>query len=864
MNTSIKSNFQFLFSRTTSKIALKALYILILGLVLTGTATYYAHKKVKSDLKQNFDLNCNEIKIKTANRLRACAQLLETGSALFAASDSVTRLGWKTFCERSKYEKYLPGIQGIGFSIIIHKNQLERHIQKIRNEGFPDYLIKPVGDRPIYTSIIYLEPFSVTNIRAFGYDMYSDSVRRKAMELSRDSDIAVLSGKVRLLQNAPGDSQPGALMYLPVYRNGMPVKTVEQRRAAIIGWVYTPYHLDDLIDGLLGHWNTERYTRIRLQLYDEYISPDRLLYDSQKGAPQIISNSPFLTDTMKIKPNVKKWLLLFSQPNHQISYFQNLDKLVLSGGTLVSVLIFLLSLSLLNTRVRAKQIAIELTIGLRESEERIREVLENSSDASYKRNLKTHSYEYLSPAYTRISGYSPDEMKNMPIKTILGFFHPDDITEVNRTLAQSMIDASPASYQLEYRFRHKDGHYRWLNDKYTIIRDSQNQPAALIGSVSDITNRKQIEVALKDERLLLRTLIDNIPDSIYCLDLECRKTLANLTDLKYMGAKSEAEVIGKNDFDFYPKEIADKFFEVDNSVIQTRKPLLNVEEYLIDTKGEIKWLLTSKIPMFNNEGQITGLLGYGRDITERKYAEEEIKAKNEELQRLNAAKDKFFSIIAHDLRSPFNGFLGLTQMMAEDLHTMTLEEIQTIAVSMKDSANKLYRLLENLLQWSSMQQNRTAFNPELMSLNPVITDSIGMVMQMAQSKKIEISCLISDDINVFADMHMLQTILRNLVSNSVKFTPRGGKIDLSATINENEFTEIAIRDDGIGMNKEMLDGLFQLDVNTSRKGTDGENSTGLGLIICKDFVEKNGGKIRVISQEGKGSTFYFTMPSRSV
>ncbi len=853
-----ENSFQVLLKKPRYVNLLKAFVIFILGIILTAIATFYAHIKIESDADHEFASRCTEIKISTQNRIRSCEQLLGTCSALFSASDSVSRQEWKTFNDISKYKSYLPGIQGVGYCMIVNKSQIKNHIKSIQESGFPKYKIIPEGDRETYSSIIYFEPFSGANLNSLGFDMLTDSTTRHAMEMSRDSDLAAISGKVMLGQNS-GDQESGVLFYVPVYRKEMPKATVEQRRSAIKGWVFSTYHMDDLINDILSRYFSRNKEVLGLQIYDETVSDHSLLYDNHIYPLKTGKDVAFRKHETKVKAYHKKWILIFTIPKDQNIFFHSLIAIILLSGVSISLLLLLLTLSLLNTRDKAQSIALELTHELKESEERIREVLENSTDASYKRNLKTQSYDYLSPSYTRISGYPLSDIKNLSIKSGLTFIHPDDVIEVNRILSHSMSDESSGSYQLEYRFMHKDGQYRWFQDRYTIVRDNQNQPLALIGSVSDVTNRKQMEEALKDERLLLRTVIDIIPDSIYCLDLECRKTLANLTDLRYMGARSEGEVIGKNDFDFFPKEIAEKFFEVDNAVIQTGKPLLNVEEYMVEKNGDIRWLLSSKIPMFNNDGQIIGLLGYGRDITGRKMAEEEIKAKNEELQKLNSAKDKFFSIIAHDLRSPFNGFLGLTQMMAEDLPTMTLEEIQSIAVSMRSSATTLYRLLENLLQWSTMQQNRISFNPVLIKLNSIICDSIALVIQSANNKGIEIMCLIEGEIEVFADLNMLQTVLRNLVSNSIKFTPKGGKIDISALIKEDGLVEIAIRDSGIGMNKETLNGLFKLDVNTSRKGTDGESSTGLGLIICKDFIEKNGGEIWAESQEGKGSTFYFTL-----
>jgi signal transduction histidine kinase len=260
-------------------------------------------------------------------------------------------------------------------------------------------------------------------------------------------------------------------------------------------------------------------------------------------------------------------------------------------------------------------------------------------------------------------------------------------------------------------------------------------------------------------------------------------------------------------------------------------------------------------------------LHYAVNITEQKLAEAEIKHKNEELRFSNAEKDKFFSIIAHDLRSPFNGFLGLTEIMVEKLPTMSLDDIQKIALVLRNSATNLYRLLGNLLEWSRMQRGLTEFAPSTYLIMPKITESLMSVLSIADKKGIPISYDIPEDIEVFADVNMFECIIRNLVSNAVKFSNKGEGIVVSAKICNDWFVEISVKDQGIGMNLEMINNLFRLDANTCRRGTENEYSTGLGLIICKDFIEKNGGKLSVESDpEGisgdKGSTFSFTLPGK--
>ncbi|MEI6047476.1 MAG: ATP-binding protein [Bacteroidota bacterium] len=257
---------------------------------------------------------------------------------------------------------------------------------------------------------------------------------------------------------------------------------------------------------------------------------------------------------------------------------------------------------------------------------------------------------------------------------------------------------------------------------------------------------------------------------------------------------------------------------------------------------------------------IPHIISVTRDISDRKIADQVIKLKNEELIKLNLEKDKFFSIIAHDLRGPFSGFLGQTQIMAEDSHSLTMLEVKEFAVSLNKSADSLYRLLNNLLEWSQIQKGSVVFTPAAIQLRSLVDESMVMIIESAKTKGIEINYDIRDDITVFADNNILQTVIRNLVSNAVKFTPRNGKIDLSAKTLSDKSIEICVRDSGIGINPSMVDDLFRLDVQTNRKGTEGEPSSGLGLLLCKEFIEKHGGKIWVESEEGIGSAFYFTLP----
>ncbi|MCX6277846.1 MAG: DUF3365 domain-containing protein [Bacteroidetes bacterium] len=317
---------------------------------------------------------------------------------------------------------------------------------------------------------------------------------------------------------------------------------------------------------------------------------------------------------------------------------------------------------------------------------------------------------------------------------------------------------------------------------------------------------------------------------------------------------SKDEFVGKTLHDVLPSNIAEKGMVAIAKAIETAD--LQVIEYELEFPTGRKWFELRIVSSSQNE-----VLAISRDITLRKLAEEEIKMKNEELLKLNAEKDKFFSIIAHDLRSPFNSFLGLTKIMAEELPSLSMDEIQKIAVNMRNSASNLFQLLENLLQWAMIRQGLFPENLNIIQLRPIVYNIIAMNTDAIQSKNILVSFDIPDDVAVVANRNMLQTALRNLISNAVKFTAKEGKISLSAKKANDKTIEISIQDSGIGMNPEMVENLFRLDVQTSRTGTEGEPSSGLGLLLCKEFIEKMGGRIWIESEAGRGSTFSFSLPS---
>lgn len=252
------------------------------------------------------------------------------------------------------------------------------------------------------------------------------------------------------------------------------------------------------------------------------------------------------------------------------------------------------------------------------------------------------------------------------------------------------------------------------------------------------------------------------------------------------------------------------------------------------------------------------MIGFFQDITERKMAENELKASEAQLRELNATKDKFFSIIAHDLKSPFNSILGLSSLLEERVGEKNYEDIGEFATLIRSSSELAYDLLKNLLEWSRSQTGKMEFSREYLDLVGLIDDAFHLMENSARQKSIVITRHLPRNMLAFADRAMIATILRNLISNAIKFTKPGGEIIISAQQTSTEI-KVAISDNGVGIRKEELSKLFRIDENHSTLGTLNEKGTGLGLILCKEFIEKHGGRIWAESEFGKGSQFYFVI-----
>ncbi len=502
-------------------------------------------------------------------------------------------------------------------------------------------------------------------------------------------------------------------------------------------------------------------------------------------------------------------------------------------------------------------------MALRESEEKFRQLV---WDMQVGVLLQGPNAEIIlcNPKALELLGLTEDQLLGKtPFDPDWNVIHEDGTSfpGPEHPVPQAIATRTPVRNVIMGVHRPSEGDRVWLMVDAQPQLNNDGTVKQVVCSFINITKRKHAEMLLQKSQASLNTAqhiahIGSWEWDIITETIHCSEELYRIIGIDPETFDHRTETVRKS---IHPDDL-----EKHNSILEEsiRGGEVKPFEYrIIREGGEIRHLLGTGTFIYDDNGKPIRGVGTIQDITARKQAEEEIYHKNEELLQLNAEKDRFFSIIAHDLRSPFNAFLGFTRLMVDDLPSMKLDEIQKIALLLRKSATNLYTLLENLLEWSRLQRGLISFKPESFLLMPKINAGMQPVLEPALKKGITIRYDIPEDLVVFADPNMVGSVIRNLASNAVKFTSKNGMITITAKAVTGNTVEISVRDNGIGMNDMLVTNLFKLDPQTNRHGTDNEPSTGLGLIICKELVEKHKGTIRIESEEAKGSTFYFTLPA---
>ncbi|RUT78823.1 PAS domain-containing sensor histidine kinase [Ancylomarina longa] len=369
-------------------------------------------------------------------------------------------------------------------------------------------------------------------------------------------------------------------------------------------------------------------------------------------------------------------------------------------------------------------------------------------------------------------------------------------------------------------------------------------------AIRNVSNRKIAENKLKESEERFRTLVENATDLIMRFDRNYKHLFVNSAIQKVLNMEPD-NFIGKTHQELgFPDDLC-KFWEQEMQIVFDSAKTRTVE-FSLKIKDKTHYFEWQLIPEFNSQGQNDTLMAIARDITSRKLSE---MALNEAL----ITKDKFFSILAHDLKNPFNVLLPISQSLMEDARRIGVEQIEEAATLINSAVKQEFNLLNNLLEWSRSQMGNILFNPKPTDLSRLVNSNMLLHEINADKKQINISLQKKGDTNAYVDEYMVDTVIRNLLSNAIKFTKIGGEIEISLNNLEDRLV-LSVKDNGIGISVENQNKLFRIDTNYTRIGTSDEIGTGLGLILCKEFVGQNKGDISVESELEKGSIFSVSLP----
>jgi two-component system sensor histidine kinase/response regulator len=488
-------------------------------------------------------------------------------------------------------------------------------------------------------------------------------------------------------------------------------------------------------------------------------------------------------------------------------------------------------------------------------------LMDNITDTIYFKDIESKFVRINKAQANLIGAKSPEDAIG---KTDFDFFNIEHSKKAFSEERRIISDTKPIN-SLEY-VGTKDGKYRWLNSSKVPIFDNSGQIIGIAGITRDIDKMMKVEHRLKAERDLLQLLIDNIPSPIYFKDSESKFTRVNLAQLRLLGANSSEDILGKSDFDFYSEDNASVNYSDEIQIIEKNKPLINKVEQCYHPREGLRWFSTTKIPITNEDGEMSGILGVSHDITDQILVKQDLEIAKEKAEVASTAKSNFLSNMSHEIRTPMNGVIG----MAEVLNMTELDQEQKKIVNLIiRSGNNLLNIINDILDFSKIENGKVEIESIPIDLKSIIREVVELMMFSLNGKDVDLYYKIDPNIPelVIGDSLRIKQVLINLVSNAIKFTNEGEVIvEASHLGNSNNMNCVVfkVKDTGIGISQDEKVYLFaaftQADTSTSRK----YGGTGLGLAISSRLVEMMGGKLDVISEKGKGSTFFFDLCFKKV
>lgn len=591
--------------------------ILCLGLAITYVAQGIVQQNAKEILQEEFNSRANEIIANIESRLSGYKSVLRGAAGLFVASQSVDRNGFRKYVSALNLERHYPGIQGVGYSLLVAPSDKDRHIKEISREGFARYAIRPEGVRETYTAIIYLEPFDWRNQRALGYDMYAEPTRRAAMERARDENRTAVSGKVKLAQETEKDMQAGFLMYVPVYRNDAPHDTLAQRRANLKGWMHAPFRMNDLMRGILGKHFGEVSGALDLEIYDgDTPSAESLMYDTN-GTIEFPAASPrsAFQSARTIDVGGRDWTITVSSlPGFESRLKSYRAQVIMIAGIAVSLLLAWVVWLLINGRSRALTLATGMTRELSASESRLKALFEHMSSGVTVYAASADGKDFFLTAFNRAA----EKIDKIQSRALLG----KSVREIFPDSAESgLLDVLRRVWQSGVAEQFSASFYKesciagWRENQVYKLPDG-----AVVAIYDDVTERRRAEEALLKSFQEIGDLYHNAPCGYHSLDKNGIFLQINDTELSWLGYTRE-EIVGRTRFADVLSPASSQTFHENYPTFMQRGWVKDREYEIVRKDGTVLPVLLSSTAIRDGDGNYLMSRTTIFDITERKRAE---------------------------------------------------------------------------------------------------------------------------------------------------------------------------------------------------------------------------------------------------
>lgn len=600
--------------------------VLIIGTLLTLVAWQNAVRVVTEEDQARFEQETSDSLQLIQERMGVYGQVLRGVKGLFVASDSVDREEFQTYTEELDLEQNYPGILGVAYALNLTPAQLDQHIEEVRAEGFPQYTVSPEGERDAYSAILFIEPFSGNNLNAFGFDMYSERVRREAMDRARVSGTLALSGKVSLVQDVDRGPIAGVLLYLPLYEGE--IRGTEINTDELLGWVYAPFSMDILMEGIQLDGS-----RIALAIYDGTdTGADARLYSSLNES-RLAAAQPF-SRTEQIEIAQRTWTISFSADDSFIQPHENTEpEAVLSVGALFTALMATLTWALASGRARAEARAEVMNSELRETEFRWKSALSGAGHGVWDWNNLTGEVNF-NTEWKSMLGYAEDEIRN-EFSEWQRLVHPLDRERAESAVAD-FVSGKTVNFSLEHRLKTREGHWRWILGRGAIIsRTEDGAPARTIGTHTDIDRQKKLELALSESDQRFRGAFESAAVGMALVGLagewlEVNQALLDM--LQY----DEDELLKLTFQDITHPDDLELDLKHLEALTAGRIPSYQMEKRYFCKDGSIIWIVLSVSMVRDGNGEPLHYTSQIENITERKALQKRVayQASHDELTGL--------------------------------------------------------------------------------------------------------------------------------------------------------------------------------------------------------------------------------------